>query len=503
MFDLNLIADITGQVISPYGMLLILSGVTAGILGGALPGISPTMTVALLSTATYGMETVFAFLFLSSIQVGATYGGSISATILNIPGTASSAPTALEGYPLAMRGKAQLALSVNVISSFIGNSIGVVLMVLIMPAMLFLALRLGTLELFWVSIFGIIICVQLSRRDFYKGLLAGCLGLMVSCVGMDSLTGIIRLTMGIPALRSGIPMIPAMVGLFGMAEVFTSLGNLNAKMAAVDKDKLFQFGLWFKHAWMGTKAAVLGFLIGVVPGVGSNIACWVGYDQAYRSSKNKEMFGKGCVEGLIGSETGNNACVPGAYPPLLALGIPGDSNTAVMLGVMTIHGVQIGPSFLAKNPQYVWFLAIGMFLAGLAFLFIGSYLAKLIIKVLLVPLPTLMACVAVLCAIGAYTATAQTEQIFIMFTFGIIGLVMKKLGFPIAPMVLGVILGGDYSDKYFRRSLAVSRGSFEPFFTRPLCIVFIVVIIYMLYSGFVAPVLKARRQAKQSGSSND
>lgn len=443
-------------------------------------------------------------MFMAATQVGSTYGGSITASILNIPGTPASAATALEAYPMAKRGEAQKALAVNAAASFIGNTVGALLLLVVFPVTLSMVLYFGSWEMFWFSIFGLMVCAQLSRSDFKKGLLSACLGLMFAFVGSDPIYGAggARFTLGLTALKDGIGLIPAMVGLYGMSEVFTTLTSRDAKPLEVKKDKLFAFKDVWKYKWTALKVSVVGFLIGVVPGVGSNIASWVGYNQAQQGSKNKEQFGKGCIEGLIGSEASNNACAPGAYAPLLALGIPGDGITAVVLGVLTVKGIQTGATFATNNPEFIYTLVLSMLFAGVVFLLIGTFLCRPILKALSAPLPIIMATVICLSSMGAFSNASRETDIVIMFVFGIIGLLMKKTNIPISPMVLGLVVGRDLVDSNFRRAILAGHGSLAPFFTRPISLALIALLVLMIGKSALTPVLaRHRKKASDSGQS--
>jgi len=328
-------------------------------------------------------------------------------------------------------------------------------------------------------------------------LIAACFGLVLSFVGLDPISGVERYTLGIQYLRDGVALVPAMVGLYGMSEVFLSLNDLKINPVQLEKTKLFQFKEVFKHKWMMLRASAIGFVIGVVPGVGANIASWVGYDHAMTCSKNKELFGTGFSEGLIGSESSNNGCAPGAYAPLLTLGVPGDAVTAVVLGVLTIHGVQPGPSFMRNNPEYLYYITIGMLFAGVLFLLIGTFLGRGIIKILGVPLPSIMACVVILCVIGSFSSDYRLQSVYLMFVFGILGLIMKKLKFPIAPMLLGLVVGGSIGDANFRRAILAGKGSFEPFFTRPVSAIMVAFILYIIFKEFIWPIIKKKCELKK------
>jgi putative tricarboxylic transport membrane protein len=485
---------VASYIFSPHLFLLLAIGVSVGILGGALPGISSTTTVALIATFAYTMPTVDAVMFLAATQVGSTYGGSISATVLNIPGTPASAATALEGYPMAKRGEGERALSLNVMSSFCGNTIGALLLLLIMSLAMTVALSFGSWEMFWFSVFGLVVCAQLSRGDFIKGLIAACAGLTVSFIGLDPIHGVgaVRYTYGIPYLRDGVKLIPAMVGLYGMSEVFESLIDHDAKPLAVNRSRFFETAAIWRRRWLTLRVSLLGFIIGVIPGVGANIASWIGYNHAKSSSRKPERFGHGAEEGLIGSEAANNACVPGAYAPLLALGVPGDGVTAIVLAILTVQGVQPGPSFMEKSPGFMYLLVLSILLAGLIFLLIGSFLGKAVIRLLSFPLPLIMASVVCLCAIGAFSASYRFGDIYLMFFFGLIGLAMRWAGIPIAPMILGLVIGGDLVDSNFRRAVLAGKGSLLPFFTRPVSLILLIILALLMGKEVFGPAIKRK-----------
>jgi len=384
-------------------------------------------------------------------------------------------------------------------ASFWGNTIGAILLLIIMPVAVKLSLAFGSWEYFWFSVFGLVICAQLSRSDFIKGLFAACMGLIVSFVGSDPIygAGAIRFSFGIRYLKDGIGLIPAMVGLYGLSEVFTSLIDYNAKTISLEDSKLFAFRELWERKWCALKVAVLGFIIGVVPGVGSNIASWVGYNQAFTGSKEKEKFGHGSIDGLVGSEAANNACVPGTYAPLLALGVPGDGVTAVVLSILTVQGVQTGANFMNNNPEFIYLLVFGLLLAGALFLVIGTLTGRAMCRILEAPLPIIMSMVICLCAIGAYSHSGRYGDIVVMFVFGVIGLIMRKWGIPSAPMVLGIVVGGSLVDSNFRRAVLAGKGSMLPFITRPLSLVLVCILVFILLKEFVLPMIKAKKQASK------
>jgi putative tricarboxylic transport membrane protein len=489
---LNGLAKALGDMATPYGLFLITVGVATGILGGALPGVSTTMTVALLAVVTYKMDPLWAIVMLSATQLGGTYGGSISATVLNIPGTPASAPTAIEGFQLTKKGEAEVALGINVFTSFMGNNLGLVMLLVTMPFFVKLSMMFGPWEMFWFGIFGVFIAANLAEGDNLKGLIAATVGLILGCIGLDPIDGSPRFAFGSTYLVGGIPLIPAMIGLYGFTEVFSGLTDISIKSFPLKKTSLIGAAkLWWKYRWLSVRTSVLGYIIGVAPGIGANVACWVGYDHAKSTSKDPEKFGKGSIEGLIGSETCNMANVPGAYAPVLSLAIPGDAPTAIMLGILMIHGVRPGPTFLLTNPHWLYDISVALFLAGILFVVIGTYAGKGLVRMFVnTPRTAMSAMVAVLCALGSYAANMNIYDIFLAFFFGVLGIVMSALGFPVSPLVLGLILGGDLLDVQFRRALLAGKGSLAPFFTRGVSIALILFIFSILFYQYILPAIR-------------
>ena len=483
---------------TPYGIFLIGMGVAIGILGGALPGVSTTMTVALLAVVTYKMDPLWAIVMLAACQLGGTYGGSISATVLNIPGTPASAPTAIEGYQLTKKGEAEVALGVNVFTSFMGNNLGLIMLLVTMPFFVKLSLMFGPWEMFWFGIFGVFIAANLSEGDTIKGLIGATVGLILGCIGFDPIDGSPRFAFGSTYLTAGIPLIPAMIGLYGFTEVFSGLTDVSVKSFPLKKTSLLGAAkLWWKYRWLSFRTSILGYIIGVAPGIWANVSCWVGYDHAKSTSKEPEKFGKGSIEGLIGSETCNMANVPGAYAPVLSLSVPGDAPTAIMLGILMLHGVRPGPTFLLTNPHWLYDIAMSLFIGGILFVIIGTYAGKGLVRMFVnTPRTAMAAIVAVLCSLGAYANNTNVNDIFLAFFFGVLGIIMQALGFPTSPMVLGLILGGDLLDIQFRRALMAGKGSIAPFFTRGISIALIAFIVAVLFFQYAWPRISGKRQKR-------
>ncbi|MCL2856429.1 MAG: tripartite tricarboxylate transporter permease [Oscillospiraceae bacterium] len=491
--EVGLFGEVLSIILSLEGMLLLLLGTAIGIMGGVLPGISTVMTVAFVATFTFGMNPLLAVLLLAATHKSAAYAAAIPAILLNIPGTPGSAASVLDGYPMAKKGEGSLALSIIAITSFFGNTVGVVLFLVFMPLFIPIAMNFLSYEMFWISIFGVVICAQLSKGDFVKGLISAVMGIILGTVGLDPLYGAMRLTMNQSFLNAGIPLIPAMVGLFGMSEVFSGVAKANPEPIKVVAGKLFRWKEWWPHKWMAFRVSVIGFIVGILPGVGPNVAAFMGYDHAKSSSKNKDEFGQGSVEGLIGAETGNNSMAPGSYACLLTLGVPGDASTAVVLGVLLVHGLQPGATFMNNNPAWVYTIALGMLITGVMFLILGSILNRAFVKCLQVPLPVTLSVVTLLCIIGSFASANRITDVYLMFFFGLVGWLMTKTGFAIAPLILGLILSGGMIDPFFRRGLLAARGDFTVFLTRPISAILVCLLLFTIFRGFVSPVLKARK----------
>jgi len=340
----------------------------------------------------------------------------------------------------------------------------------------------GPWEMFWFGVFGVFIAANLSEGDTLKGLIAATFGLILGCMGIDPIDGSPRFTFGATYLAGGIPLIPAMIGLYGFTEVFEGLTDKRVNEFPLRKTSLVGAArLWWKYRWLSVRTSVLGYIIGVAPGIGANVSCWVGYDHAKSTSKEPEKFGKGSIEGLIGSETCNMANVPGAYAPVLSLAVPGDAPTAIMLGILYLHGVRPGPTFLLTNPWWLYQISVALFLAGIMFVLIGTYAGKGLVRLFVsTPRTAMAAIVAVLCALGSYAVNTNLNDIYLAFFFGALGIVMNRLGFPVSPLVLGLILGNDLLDMNFRRALLAGKGSIAPFFTRGISIGMIAFILFIV-----------------------
>ena len=483
MQGLELFFEALGSLTSLQTLFNTAWAVLLGIVVGALPGLTATMGVALLTTLTYKMEPDQAILTLICMYVGAIYGGSRSAILLNIPGTPASAATTLDGYPLAKAGRAGEAMGIATTSSAIGTIIGTLALAAVAPALANVALDFHSFEFFWLALFGVIISGQLTTGEPLKGYIAGILGLLVAMVGMEGIHAQVRFTFGVQELNGGIGLIPAMVGAFGFAEVLSVMYSRRVEMVRGTVDRILpRFADIWRYKVTALRSGIIGTFIGVIPGVGEDIGAWASYAAARRASKTPEEFGKGSIDGLTAAETGDNAVVPGSLIPALTLAVPGSAPAAVLIAALFIHGVRPGPMIMIEQPIFVYSIVAMLFFATIGILVFGLILTRPLLHVLRIPRERLMPIVFVLCVIGPYALTQRFFDVWVMLFFGVVGFLLRRMDYPMAPLVLGIILG-DLMDKNLRRGLTLSDGDFTPFFTRPISMVFwIIIVLTILFS---------------------
>jgi putative tricarboxylic transport membrane protein len=488
MTGLKMLFDAVIGIFNPRSIFDALWATQLGIIIGMLPGLTATMGVALLTTLTFNMAPNNAILILICMYIGAIYGGSRSAILLNIPGTPANAATTVDGYPLALKGEAGRAIGIATTGSFLGSVIGMLALAIFTPLIGSVALSFQSFEFFWFSIFGIVICGNLTApKDPLKGWIAGFLGLFVAMIGMEGIHAYVRFSFGSTELSGGISLIPAMVGAFGFAEIITVMRFTKFEVVQTKISRVIpKWKEVFKYWKTIIRSGLVGTFIGAIPGVGEDIAAWVSYDLTKRSAspKIRETFGKGNVEGLIAAETGNNACVPGAIIPVLTLAIPGSAPAAVLLGAMLIHGIRPGPLILIEFPTFIYEVVAMVLLATIAMYVLGLSMVRSLVKVLLIPRQKLMPVIFVLCVVGSFALQARLFDVGVMIVFGLLGFILREMEYPMAPLVLGIILG-DILDKNLRRSLVLSNGSLVPFFTRPICLAIFLVTLFVIVNRTV------------------
>lgn len=455
-----------------------------GIIIGAFPGLTVTMGLALMTTMTYGFAHDQAILVLLAMYLGAIYGGSRAAILLNIPGTPANAATILDGFPLARSGQASQALGIATTSSAIGSIIGVIFLVLFSPILAEVALQFRSFEYFWLGVFGILIAGYMTAsEDPIKGWITGFVGLFTAMVGQESMHAYPRYSFGIHDLTAGIGLIPAMVGAFGFSEVISVMYREPAILISKRVGRVLPSlsDLWHNKINI-VRSGVIGTAIGIIPGVGEDIGSWISYAAARNASKTPEEFGKGSIEGLIAAETGNNSAVSGALIPTLTLAVPGSAPAAVLLAAMFIHDVKPGPFIMIENPMFVYNVFWVIILATLAMTFFGLLLTRPLLSILSISREKLMPVIFFLCIIGPYALSQRVFDIYIMFGFGILGFILRQMSYPMAPMILGIILG-DMIDMNLRRSLMIADGDFIKFIERPLSALFLILCVFTLLAG--------------------
>jgi len=463
------------------GILFVLIGVFVGTFIGMLPGLGPISAIAVMIPVSYGFDPTTALVMMAGVYYGAVFGGSSSSILLNAPGISGTVATAFDGYPMAQQGKAGKALAIAAISSFVGGTVGVVLLMLFAPLLASVAVAFGPPEYFALMFLALTAIASLSEGSIIKALISGVIGFMFATVGIDSQTGTPRFTFGIPSLLSGIDFLVIALGLFALAEIcFLILQSNDSKMVKKDIGSLKLTKKDFKEMrGPAGRQSILGFLIGVLPGAGATIASFIGYIIEKKISKKPEEFGKGSIKGLTAPETANNAATSGAFVPLLSLGIPGSGTTAVLLGALLVFGIQPGPLLFEDQPDLFWGVIISMYVGNIFLLILNLPLIPYIAKLLKIPRPLLISLVIVFCMIGVYAISFNTFDLYLLLFFGLIGFLMRLGHIPAPPFILSFILGG-MMEQSLRQSLTISNGSFSIFLQSPIALVFFVIAILAL-----------------------
>lgn len=477
------------QLIDPVVLLLIVLGTVFGIIIGALPGLTSTMGVALLVPVTFGMSPLQGLALLGAIYCSSTYAGAISAILINIPGTPANCCTILDGYPMTKKGQAGLAIALATVASSIGGLFSNASLLLLGPPLADLALRFGSQEYFLLALFGVSVIASLSDRNILKGFISGTFGLFLAIIGMHPMTGDIRFAMGIPELFNGLPLVVALIGLYSIPEVITNLSEKPTEkpvVVAEVKGVARQMLAVFKYKMVLFRATIIGIIVGIVPGAGSSIAGFIAYDDAKKISKTPEQFGKGMPEGVIASETANNAVVGGSLIPALTLGIPGNAVSAVLLGGLMIHGLKPGPALFTQNASTTYGFIMSMFISNIVFIPVGLLIARYGVRFIKTPNSILGPLIIGLGVIGAYAINMSLVDVWIMLAIGMLGYIMKTFDVPREPMVLGLVLG-TMAEGELARSMALAQGSISvmlgAMFTRPISLIIIGLTILSIVRG--------------------
>jgi len=493
----------TFAVLTFQGVFLILAGVAVGIIFGSIPGLSATMAVALFLPISFSLPPLEGMTLLVSLYIGGVSGGLISAILINMPGTPASVGTCFDGYPMTKKGEAVKALGVGVVFSFLGSLIGVVVMICISPQLAAVALTFGHYEYFSIAIFALTLIATLSGQSMIKGLLSGLLGLACATVGMAPIDAVHRFTFGQPSLLAGFDILPVLIGMFALSEIMCAAETSRMAGAAtilrISTKGIKGFGFSpaeFKSQIANMlRSAGIGVGIGILPGIGGATSNLLAYSVAKNQSAHPEKFGTGIIDGIVATETANNATIGGAMIPLLTLGIPGDMTTAMLLGGLVIHGLTPGPLLFTEQPVFVNGIFAAMILANFAMLFQEFFGLRFFVRMLHIPMYILLPIIFMLCVVGAFGVNNRAFDCFIVLGFGLIGYFFSKFALPVAPFIMGFILG-PMAETYLRRALMLSAGDFSPFLLRPTSAFFLVVTALSL----VLTIRKRSRASSEQGT---
>lgn len=471
----------------PELLLLVGLGTFAGVYVGAIPGLSVTMAVSILISFTFSWDVYPAISLMIGIYMGGVYGGSRTAILLNIPGAPSAIATALDGYPMAKRGEAGTAIGVTTVMSFIGGFVGIGVLALAAPLVSDFALRFQPRDYMLLAILGILLVGSLSQGSLVKGIFAGALGIAIGAVGRDPLTFAERFTFDFQLLEGGISFIAVMIGMFGVSEALLQLHHVDRDAV---RQKIGRIGPSFatvkKHLPLSLQTSSIGVVIGALPGAGGDIAALMAYDHAKRVTKAPERpFGDGAMEGLVAPETANNAAVGGAFIPMMTLGIPGDAVTAIMIGTLFIHGLNPGPMLIIDQPDMFWFIVGCLMMANIFMLIFGLTGIKLFTKIVEMPRAVLIPLIMLFSIVGAYAANNSISDVYWMLGFGVFGYFMRHYGYPLGPVILGVIMSRLLDDNWRRAIISEQEDLgrfFAGIFSSPLSLVLFVSAILIFVS---------------------
>ena len=483
--------DVINNFLIPFLDLKLLSlvalGTFSGIYIGAIPGLSVTMAVSILISFTFSWDVYPAISLMIGIYMGGVYGGSRTAILLNIPGAPSAIATALDGFPMAQRGEAGEAIGVTTVMSFFGGLIGIIVLAAAAPSVSAFAIRFQPRDYMLLAVLGILLVGSLSGDSLIKGVFAGAMGLMIGAIGLDPLTMDQRFTFGSTAMMGGISFIAVMIGMFGVSEALIQLHSMKTPGVKQVINRIApSFGTIRKYLPLSLQSSAIGVIIGALPGTGGDIAALMAYDHAKRITKNPEVpFGKGAREGLVAPETANNAAVGGAFIPMMTLGIPGDSVTAIMIGALFIHGLHPGPMLMVEQPHMFWFIVGCLTLANVFMLIFGLTGIKIFVKVVEMPRTLLIPLILLLSIVGAYAVNNSLTDVYWMLGFGVLGYFMRLYGYSLGPVILGVILSRLLDDNW-RRAIISDQESLPRLLhgivTSPLSLALFLAVIFIFIS---------------------
>lgn len=493
--------EIIAGIFNLQNLLMMNIGLAAGIIIGALPGLNVIFAITVLMPLTFDMPSIAGIMLLLGAYCGAMYGGSITAILLNTPGTPASVATSFDGYPLAQKGRAGDALKTALVGSSFGGLVSSLLLLFLAPTIAKLILNVGSPEYFSLCVFGIFAAVGIAGDgNIIKGIIGALIGLLLSTVGMDTFEGTARYTFGEPKLLAGLKEAVIMLGTYALSEVLIKSREIYKGMykpvpKVTFKKATIKIREILKYKGTLIKSSLLGTIIGAVPGTGGAIAAMFSYTEARRSSKHPEEFGNGCIEGVLAAETGNNAVTGATMIPLLTFGIPGDAAVAILLSAMTMQGISVGTQLFTSGNPMVYVIMGGLVVVNLFMLLQGTLFIKAFANVTRVPLTIILPIVAILCTIGTFAIGNTFFDIRIMLLFGFVGYLMKRFKFPIPPLTIGLVLGS-LMESNLRRSLLLSDGSFSIFVTRPFSLIILIISFISLFYPLIRSALAKRKATK-------
>lgn len=470
------------HVLTLPALFAIVMGTILGVAVGVLPGLGSVIGITMILPFTFSMEQIPALALMLGVYCGSVYGGSISAIVVNTPGTPQAAATALDGFPMAQRGDADLAIGWATMASTIGGLFSIFVLIIAAPQLAAFSLNFTSIEYFALGVFALICIANVSRGAMSKGLLAGAIGLFLATVGVDHVTGDMRFTFGNFEMTAGISLIPAIVGLFALSEVFIRASESTRVKAVIAHNVGFRLpplSAWRPRLWLLLKSCTIGSFIGTLPGTGAATSSFIAYSEAKRSAPNRDKLGTGEPDGIVAAESANNAVTGSAMVPTLALGIPGDPVTAVMLGSFIVHGLAPGPRLFTEHLDLVYAVFLILIAVNLVMFVVGALGAQVFTRALKVPEPLLMTMVVVIALVGAYGVRGNALDLVTAFVAGIGGFVLRKAGFPLAPLVIGMVLS-QMIENSLRQGLLLTRGSFLAFFERPIALSLFILTALML-----------------------
>jgi len=489
--------------LQPINLAFCFLGVFIGTLIGVLPGIGPVGTMAILLPVTYGIPPTTAIIMLAGIYYGAQYGGSTTSILVNIPGEAASVITCLDGYQMALKGRAGPALGIAAFGSFIAGTIGVIGLQLMAPPLVSVALRFGPPEYFSLMLLGFVILTYLAQKSMIKALMTAGVGVVLGTIGLDTMTGMPRFTFNIPELLDGVGLAPLAMGLFGISEILLNVEKkIKLELLTTKVRNLFpNLEDWRRSIWAILRGTGSGFFLGILPGGGAVLGSFVSYALEKRVSRHPEEFGKGAIEGVAAPESANNAAAQGAFIPLLTLGIPANVVMAILLGALMIHNITPGPMLVKEHPQLFWGVISSMYLGNIMLLVLNLPLIGLWVQLLRVPYSLLFPLILFICLIGAYVINNSAVDVAIMFIFGVLGYFMRKFDYEPAPMVLAYVLT-PLLENALRQSLILSDGSFAIFMSRPISAGCLIIAAALLFSSLL-PMIRKKRETLVAEAEKD